>query len=152
MIVLLLAATAQMTYFLRTEIATRLPQTRPWLVQACSWLACTVELPRQIDLLAIDDSSLQEDGEHEGVVRLSSTLINHAHFAQAYPQLELTLTDLNDHAVLRRTFTPLEYLPKKTDIAAGIPADEEIRIRLALFTDPVKAAGYRIYIAYRGNQ
>lgn len=147
-LLLLLAAAAQTTYFLRTEIAARLPQTKPWLAHACAAVGCTVELPHQIELLVIDASNLQEDAEHEGIMLLTSTLINHAHFAQAYPQLELSLTDLNDHAVLRRTFTPLEYLPRGTDIAVGMPADDEIHVRLTLSTSATKAAGYRVYITY----
>lgn len=144
----LLGLLGQSAYFLRTEIATRLPQAKPWLMQACTALGCTVELPRQIDLLSIEDSDLLEDAEHEGVVRLTTTLINHARFAQAYPQLELTLTDLDDRAILRRIFTPQEYLPQGTDIAAGMPADGEIHVKLALSPGEIKAAGYRVYISY----
>ena len=147
-LLLLLLAIGQITYFLRTDIATRLPQAKPWLQHACATLGCTVDLPKQIDLLVIDDSNLQEDADHEDVVRLTSTLINRAHYAQAYPQLELTLTDLDDHAVLRRTFAPQEYLPKGTHVESGIRPDEELHVKLAIANHASKAAGYRVFITY----
>jgi len=146
--ILALVAMAQTIFFLRTEIATRLPQTEPWLIQACKNLGCIVELPHQIDLLVIDDSSLQEDTEHDGIVILNSTLSNRGHYAQAYPQLELTLTDLEDHTVLRKTFAPVEYLTKGTNINAGLSADEEVHVKLSLSTSTIKAAGYRVFITY----
>lgn len=147
-LLLLLGAVGQSAYFLRTEIATRFPQAKPWLTQGCAALDCSVELPRQIDLVSIDDSDLREDAEHENVVLLTSTLVNHARFAQAYPHLELTLTDLDDRAILRRSFAPQEYLPQGADVASGMPADGEVHVKLALSPGEIKAAGYRVYIAY----
>lgn len=148
-LLLLLAIAAQIAYFKRTELAIWLPQTRPWLVRTCAHLGCKVELPQKIDLMSIDDSDLQEDAERDGVVRLSATLVNHAPFAQAYPQMELTLTDLDDHAVLRRTFSPAEYLAEGTRTEAGMPAEGEVHVKLALtVAADAKAAGYRVYITY----
>ena len=110
-LVFALLATAQVTYYMRTQITAQWPALKPHFDNACKFLDCTVELPRQIELLAIDDSDLQEDAERQGLIRLTSTIINNAAFAQAYPLLELTLTDTYDKPVLRHAFTPREYLP-----------------------------------------
>jgi hypothetical protein len=147
-LLLLLGAAAQLAYFLRTEISAHYPPARPWLERACSRLGCTVELPRQAELLSIEDSDLQDDTEHTGVLLLVSVLYNHAPYAQAYPLLELTLTDTYDKPVLRRTFTPQEYLPAGTDIKTGIAAGGEIRSRLPLMVAGEKPAGYRLYVRY----
>jgi predicted Zn finger-like uncharacterized protein len=147
-VLLLLAAGVQSAYFLRTEIAARVPQAKPWLVAACRPLHCTVELPRQDDLLSIEDSDLQDDPEHEGVLVLSSTLHNRAPYAQAYPLLEITLTDTFDKPVLRRTLEPKEYLSAGTILAEGIAAGSETSIRLHLGVDGTKPAGYRLYVKY----
>lgn len=141
-------AAGQAVYFLRTEIAAHFPQTMPWLITACDRLHCTVELPRQADLLSIEDSDLQDDPEHAGALVLVSSLYNRAPYAQAYPLLELTLTDTFDKPVLRRTLAPLEYLPENTGLTAGIPAGGEINVRLNLGVTGTKPAGYRLYVKY----
>ncbi len=147
-LLLVLAAVAQTAYFLRTEIAARYPVAKPWLEQACQPLACKVELPRQAELLNIEDSDLQADPDHDGVLVLVSALYNRASYAQAYPLFELTLTDKFDKPMLRRTFTPQEYLPQGTAIQAGIAAGGEAHSRLALTVEGEKPAGYRLYVRY----
>ena len=147
-LLLLLLLTGQLAYFLRTELSVRVPQLKPLLAQACVQLGCKIALPRNIELISIDDSELLEDETRQDVVRLTTTLINQAPYAQAYPNLELTLTDLEDHAVLRRTFAPAEYLSASTAIAQGMPSGEEVHVKLAITTGELKAAGYRVYITY----
>lgn len=146
--IFLLAALTQSTYYLRTMIATQWPISKPYLVQACEFVQCTIELPRDINQLAIDDSDMQEDAEHQDLIHLSSTLINHAPFALEYPLFELTLTDTHDQPILRRVFSPGEYLPAGSDVKAGIPAGEELHIKLDLGTSGVAVAGYRIFLRY----
>jgi len=143
-----LLAAAQVTYYMRTQIAAQWPALKPHFDKACKFLDCTVELPKQIELLAIDDSDLQEDAKYQGLIHLSSTIINNAAFAQAYPLLELTLTDTYDKPVLRHAFTPREYLPAGTDISKGLAAGEEIRINLALTASGEAVAGYRVFVTY----
>ena len=147
-LVFALLAAAQAAYYLRTQIAAQWPALKPHLVEMCKFLDCTVELPKQIELLTIDDSDLQEDAERQGLIRLTSTIINNAAFAQAYPLLELTLTDTYDKPMLRHAFTPHEYLPTGTDINKGLAAGEEIHIRLALTASGEAVAGYRVFVTY----
>lgn len=147
-LLLALAAVAQTAYFLRTQISVELPQSKPYLLKACMLLGCSVDLPRDIDQLVIYDSDMQEDADHQGVIHLTSSLINHAPYAQAYPLLELSLTDTRDKVVMRRTFTPAEYLPADRNAVNGIPPNDEIRIKLSITAGDVVAAGYRVYVTY----
>jgi predicted Zn finger-like uncharacterized protein len=146
--ILLLAAVIQSLFFLRTTIATYYPESKPYLLKICETLKCNIDLPKKIELIAIDDSDMQEDADALGLVHLSSTLINQAGFSQDYPNLELTLTDLEDLPKLRRIFKPNEYLPANTDVTKGLAAGEEIKIKLALTTPGEKVAGYRLAVAY----
>lgn len=148
-LLLSLVAVLQGIYYLRTPITARWPQTKPYLVQACNLLKCKVELPRQADLLAIDDSDLQEDAEYQGLIHFSSMIINNAAFPQAYPLLELTLTDVTDQPLLRRTFSASEYLPTGTDLKAGLAPKHEVRVKLNLTASDAPVAGYRVFITYR---
>ncbi|MBU3735594.1 MAG: DUF3426 domain-containing protein [Methylobacterium sp.] len=145
---LILSAAAQLTYFMRTELAAMYPDLRPYLERACAEVGCSVALPRNIHLLSIDDSDLQEDIDYQNVIVLSSTLINTAPYDQAFPSLELTLTDLGDHPVLRRIFSPGEYLPAQHAATAGMHPGEEVRVRLSLSVQGIRPTGYRVYLVY----
>lgn len=145
---LLLIAIVQSIYFLRNEIATYYPNTKPYLVQACKQIACSIDLPKKIEFIVIDDSDIQEDANYAGLMRLSSTLINQAGFNQAYPNVELTLTDVEDKPKLRRIFKPSEYLAENTNIANGLGPGEEVKIKLAMTTQGVTVAGYRVLVTY----
>lgn len=145
---LLLLALGQSLHFWRTELAIRLPQLRPYLVQACAALDCRVELPRKAALLSIDDSDLQKDATRDDVYILAATISNRATYAQAYPLLELTLTELDEQPVLRRSFEPTEYLRGRFDLEQGFAAGSEIHVRLAFTLDQLKATGYRVYVTY----
>lgn len=147
-LLLLLLLAGQSVYFKRTEIAAFYPQTKPLLTQACEVLKCSVPLPHQIDLLTIDDSDMQEHLTYQNVLIFSSTLINHANFAQAYPNIELTLTNTEDDPVLRRTFRADQYLQNQSSVTRGIAAKEEIRIKLQLNTSDIAVAGYRVSLNY----
>jgi len=147
-LLLLLIAAIQSIYFLRDEIAIYYPNSKPYLVQACQKLSCSINLPKKIEFIVIDDSDMQEDANHPGLVRFASTLINSGHHVVAYPNLELTLTDVEDKPVLRRIFKPNEYLPAGTIIADGIQANAEISIKLAVTTSEITVSGYRVFVTY----
>lgn len=147
-VLLLLVAIVQSIYFLRNEIAIYYPNTKPYLVQACAKIACSIDLPKKIEFIVIDDSNIQEDADYVGLMRLSSTLINQAGFSQAYPNLELTLTDTEDKPKLRRFFKPSEYLAPNTNIAQGLAPGEEVKIKLAMTTHGETVAGYRVFVTY----
>lgn len=147
-LILVLIAGIQSIYFLRDEIAIYYPNAKPYLVQACQKLSCSINLPKKIEFIVIDDSDMQEDAEHPGLVRFASTLINSGNHVVAYPNLELTLTDVEDKPVLRRIFKPNEYLPAETNIADGIQAGAETRIKLAVTTSDITVTGYRVFVTY----
>ncbi|HEY9276989.1 MAG TPA: DUF3426 domain-containing protein [Methylotenera sp.] len=147
-LIMVLIAGLQSIYFLRDEIAIYYPNAKSYLVQACQKLSCSINLPQNIEFIVIDDSDMQEDAEHPGLVRFASTLINNGTHVVAYPNLELTLTDVEDKPVLRRIFKANEYLPAGTNIADGIQAGTETRIKLAVTTNDVAVAGYRVFVTY----
>lgn len=138
----------QLVYFLRNTIAQQLPDTKPYLEMLCQPLGCTIDLPKNIQLFSIDDSSIQEDITHADVIRLTSTITNRAAFNQAYPNLEVTLTDAQDQPKIRRLFKPIEYLPKELTIEDGISPEDSISIDMPLMTENIKVSGFRILLTY----
>ena len=147
-VLLLIVAILQSIYFLRSTIAVNYPQLKPHLEEACRHLNCSVSLPQHLDLLTIDDSDMQESDDYQDVINFSSLLINNARHAQAYPNIELTLTDTDDKPVLRKLVPPQDYLDSGVNIADGMSANEEVRINLAINVHNLSVAGYRVLLTY----
>ncbi len=147
-LILAILAGIQSVYYLRTSISADYPQFKPYLVQACAALKCEIDLPKNLDFFALDDSDMQEDYAHKNVIKFSSLLINNAPYAQAYPNIELTLTDTADQPVLRRLIKPSEYLASNTNEDAGIDSREEMRINLSINVADMAVAGYRVLLLY----
>lgn len=147
-IVLVLVLLGQGLYFFRNQIARAVPESKPLLQQLCMTIGCEISLPQEINLLSIDDSGIQQDATLQGVIRLSSTITNRAKFSQAYPKLEVTLTDERDMPKVRRVFSPSDYLKKQVNQAEGIQAGESIPVEMALMTDAENISGFRILLAY----
>ena len=61
--------------------------------------------------------------------------------------LELTLTNNYDKPVLRRPFTPAEYLSGKK-MGHGLLPGEEVEVHLPLAVQDDTIAGYRLYVTY----
>ena len=146
---LLLLLVGQAAYVYRTEISILVPDTRPYLEHYCELLSCTIPLPQQAELLSIESSDLQADpAQNSGAIILTATVRNYAQFSQAYPALELTLTDIQDQPLASRIFTPGEYLGGDVNPAQTIAPAHEIDIKLHLACSDLNAAGYRLFLFY----
>jgi predicted Zn finger-like uncharacterized protein len=147
-VLLLIVALLQSIYFLRSTIAVNYPQLKPHLEQACRYLKCTVSLPQNLDLLTIDDSDMQESDDYQDVINFSCLIINNARHAQAFPNIEFTLTNIDDKPVLRKLLRPQEYLNSGVNIIDGMIAGEEVRINLALNVQNLSVTSYRVLLSY----
>ena len=142
LLVLVLLLLGQLFYHFRTEVVQRLPDAASLYQMA----AIDVPLPRNVEQVAIETSDLQSDNQR-GMFVLQATLRNRAAYAQAWPDLELTLTDTHDTVVSRRVLAPTDYLPPA--VPPGIfPANAETAIRLWVEAKDIGAAGYRLYVFY----
>jgi len=139
---------AQLAYFFRIEFAAQLPGTKPALMSYCLLLKCTIPLPKKPELLSIESSDLEADPARANAITLSALLHNRASHALTYPNLELSLTDMQDKLVARRTFTPVEYLKAGEDEKTGLAANRELIVRLHLDTADLKPTGYKLFLFY----
>ena len=147
-LLLLVVLLAQAAYYFRIDLAAQLPGLKPALQSYCQLLNCSIPLPRKADLVSIESSDMEASPSTANTITLSAILRNRAPYAQAYPNLELTLTDAQDKTVARRFIRPSEYLKPDVDEAAGAPPHREISIKLYLDTADLKAAGYRLFLFY----
>ena len=148
---LLLMLFVQIAYFFRADLAARLPGFKSALIGYCRILNCGVPLPRHTDLIGIESSELEADHANENQITLHALLRNRAPYAQAFPNLELTLNDSQDRPLARRMFIPADYLPPEENEAAGLLSNHELGIKLHLNTTDLKPSGYRLVLLYSNN-
>ncbi|MBI1906433.1 MAG: zinc-ribbon domain-containing protein [Rhodocyclales bacterium] len=138
----------QAAYLFREDIARKWPQTRPWYLELCVHLGCTVPLPRVASAITIESSNLESDPHDPRQFILSARVRNQAPHPQQYPHLELTLTDGRDRPVVRRVIAPDEWVPGGAEESGISPrAEVEASVPFAA-TGPVSAVGYRVYAFY----
>jgi len=147
-LLLLIFLTGQTVYFYRTELATLVPQVKPYLEQYCELLRCSIPLPRHTQLLNIESSDMQADPQHPGVITLSATVRNHASYPQGFPLFELTFIDNQNRPLASRIFKPDAYLGENANLAANVSPGSEFNVRLHLDTGDLNAAGYRLSLLY----
>ena len=142
-LVLLLAALAvQLAYYYRSDLVRHVPAAGGFFEA----LGIDVPLPARSELVSIEASDLQSDNVR-GLFVLQATLRNQAAYAQAWPALELTLTDASDTAVARRVLSAADYLPPGSDLTS-FPAAAEVPVRLWIDAKGLGAAGYKLYLFY----
>ena len=139
---------AQSSYYFRVEIAARLPGLKPALASYCKWLRCSIPLPKKAELISIESSSLEASPTQINVIDLNVSLRNRASYVQAFPSIELTLTDAADAAIARRIFQPMEYLGYGEDAKTGLSPTRELGIKLHLDTTDLRPSGYRLFLFY----
>lgn len=157
---LLLALAAQLTFHFRHDLASRFPDTAPYLRAACAELGCTIRLPRDIDKLSLVSSRLDALGspaagtdanDNDAIdgpptrYTLVALLRNQGDTVQAWPSLDLQLKDAEGKVLLRRAFLPSQYA-KAEEIAAGMPARSEREIRIPFELAGVPPAGFELTI------
>ncbi len=146
---LLILLLGQVAFVFRSDLAARFPGLKPPLQQFCKVLGCTVPLPNDWQTLTVESSDLKSlDSARPGRIELSASVRNRARYRVAYPALDLTLTNFRDEAIARRIFEPREYLPTSTDLAAGLPPNGDLSVKLILDTGELNASGYRLFMLY----
>ena len=100
----------------RDTLAALEPRLVPALQAICGPLQCEIRAPRHIESLVIDSSTFNRLGPD--AYRLSFTLKNTGVVALEMPSLEVTLTDTQDQAVVRRILTPAQFGAKSATLAA----------------------------------
>lgn len=145
-LMLVAALLAQAVTTFRNTLAASVPALKPTLAAACQTLGCKIELPTQIDDLTIEQGELQTLSET--TFSFTTLLRNQSGTAQAWPSIELVLDDANDKRILRRVFTPRDYLNANVAPDKGFPPHSEQAVKLYFELHDLKASGYHIAVFY----
>lgn len=114
------------------------PDWRPRVETLCAVLRCHLPPWHEPHAFRVTSREVRPHPSVPGVLIVSASFRNDAAFAQAWPQLELSLTDIDGQSLGLRRFAPSEYLgsaPTTERIAPGQSANITLEI-----LDPGKRA------------
>ena len=154
----------QVTVQQRDAVAALEPGLKPLLLKLCSPLHCDVGPLRRIEAIVIDSSAFNKvEGDS---YRLSFSIKNTGSVPVAMPSLEVTVTDNQDQALVRRVLTPIQLgmasglLNGGSDFSgvvvmqienADFPvrdSNDALEAGKAVPAAPLRIAGYRVLAFY----
>lgn len=95
---------------------------RAWLDPLAANFGARLPLRRDAAALELSSRDIRPHPSVEGALIISATLRNDAPFAQAWPVVEVTLSDFDEKPVAMRRFQPREYLSDARAIEPGLAA------------------------------
>lgn len=134
----------QVVWHERDRLAATEPLLKPGLQALCQSLGCELAPLRRIEPWLIESSSFNKArGDN---YQFALTVHNTGALALAMPAAELTLTDAQDQAVLRRVFRA-EELGAPASLAAGAEWSANLPVSVAGAAG-LRIAGYRVMVFY----
>jgi predicted Zn finger-like uncharacterized protein len=103
----------------RQALVQRVPALLPAMEALCGFSGCEVKAPRLLDMIAIEDASMQEVAPSEYKIQL--LLKNQGHGAVEPPSLRVTLTGLHGEVLASHTVLPSQFAAGVTRIASNAP-------------------------------
>jgi hypothetical protein len=128
---------AQIVLAQRAELA-RDPAWRPWLVRLCDQLGCSLPAWRDPGSLRLLARDVRPHPSVPDALTISASFRNDAPWPQAWPELQVSLADLDGNALALRRFSAEEYLgnvPRSATLAPGQPVSATLEVQ-----DPGKQA------------
>lgn len=120
------------------------PTSGGWLRSFCRSVGCRLPLVqdlRQLRLLARD---VQSHPSVRGALMISATLRNEAHFAQPYPTLNVTLSDVDGKKLATRRLDPPDYLGDAATLQRGIAPGSNVAVVLEVQDPGSRAVAFEL--------
>ena len=129
------------------------PRLQPTVQALCSFMECELGPLRKIDAVVIDSSTFTKLGTDS--YKLSFSIKNLGAIAVAMPSLEVTLTDTQDQAVIRRVLAPAQFGASAALLAAAADFQGAVVLDVSASALPrgvgspnSRVAGYRLLAFY----
>lgn len=129
--------------FYSTEMG-RDPDLRPHVLRVCKTLGCVIQPQTDAGLIELAKTRVSPHPRYANVLRLRVTLINRASFSQAYPLMEVSLSNRSGELVGRRTYRPEEYLGKKKNLPQNMIPNVIVHAKLEITSPNRRADGFEI--------
>jgi predicted Zn finger-like uncharacterized protein len=95
-------------------------RVRAWLDPACAKVGCMLPPRRDASKLELISRDIRPHPSVSGALIISASVRNDADFAQAFPVVEITLSDLDETRIAMRRFRPREYVSDARTLAEGL--------------------------------
>jgi predicted Zn finger-like uncharacterized protein len=142
-VVLALLLVGQLGWSMRDTLIAN-PASGGWLRSLCRSVGCRLPLVqdlRQLRLLARD---VQSHPSVRGALMISATLRNEAHFAQPYPTLSVTLSDVDGKKLATRRLAPADYLGDAAALQRGIAPSSNVAVVLEVQDPGSRAVAFEL--------
>ena len=143
-VLLVTALGAQAMHHFRDTLAARWPQARPLALAWCEGLGCRIELPRRVEDITVESTSLIHSVAGSDAFKLSVTLRNRGSAPVALPSVDLSLTDAGGQLVARRALAPGDFRVASLGLDAGADAT----LQLMLSAGSRRVTGYTVEVFY----
>lgn len=140
---LLLLLIAQASWFHYEKLA-RYPLLAKGFTFVCEHLNCA--LPELADITKIRSHNLvvRSHPTTRNALIVDAVITNHAEFDQAFPDLALYFSDLNNQVIAQRIISPEKYLSPEILAWQKMPKQEPIHISLELVDPGKEAVNYKL--------
>ncbi|MBS0448079.1 MAG: zinc-ribbon domain-containing protein [Proteobacteria bacterium] len=142
-VVLLLLLALQWILHFRDTAAARWPALRPALAGWCSAWHCSLDAPRRIEDVSVENTTLTRASGPDAF-RLTVTLRNRGALTVAMPSIDLSLTDNAGQLIARRALAPGDFRVASALLAPG----SEAPLQLLLTAGTPRVTGYTVEIFY----
>jgi predicted Zn finger-like uncharacterized protein len=115
------------------------PRVSEFAIGACEHLGCRLPAVADRARIVLMARDVRPHPSEPHALIISATLANQAPFAQPYPTVEITLSDVNERRIALRRFAPEEYIGDLRALGAGLPAGGTASLSLEV-EDPGKDA------------
>lgn len=137
----LLIALGLQIVIIEREALARHAVWRPAVSQLCLLAGCQLSSWRQPDAFVPVHQTIEADPDQEETLIVQLSFRNSAPWPQPWPQIELTLTDINGQVIGLRRFRPKDYVNSSQD--TEIKANQTVSVEIAVQEPAGKAAGFR---------
>ena len=140
------ALTGQVLHKERDRVTARAPALAPIIEGLCAWAQCSLTPLQRIEAVVIESSAFKrtEDGNYH----LQFVVRNVASHAIAMPAIELTLTDSQDGALIRRVLLPQDFDPFAPTMAADSDWTASMLLSVATGAETSQVSGYKLVAFY----
>lgn len=134
---------SQLAYF-QFERLSAVPELRPFYEQACELAGCELEPLVAIDKIQSRKLVVRTAPDDRNSLIVDAVIINEAEFAQPFPAIGLTFSNLNGDVVAQSLFAPEDYLAGEALELESMPPQTPIRIAINIRDPGRDAVNYNI--------
>ena len=114
------AALMQLAWFNRDRLLRDYPVLMPWAQTVCERFECNLIRFRDISGIKLLNRGVKLHPRYRDALLVDATIVNHARFAQPYPEIQLAIFDTRGQLISHRDFKPGDYLKPGADVISGM--------------------------------